>query len=79
MFEFLDLLAMIYPMLYLTLAHFKKQCMGLVENTNHFTTCIDKFLDHISNHKHLDNHMLFYVVFANHNSTYLVIINGTLC
>ena len=52
---------------------------GIGENANHFTTCIDTFLDHISNHKHLDNHMLFYVVFANHNSIYLVIINGTLC
>lgn len=34
--------------------------MGLVKNSNHFTVCSDKFLNHISNCKQLDTQMLFY-------------------
>ena len=34
--------------------------MGLVKNANHFTVCIDKFLNLISNCKVLDTDLLYY-------------------
>ena len=77
--EILDLLAIIYPMLYLQKIYhwlvsgmywkkyFLEQCMRLVENENHFNTCF-QYLYHISNRKHLDTRIRFYYEIANHDA-----------